>query len=284
MTANHFSAPSFTALAKKIERRFVTDAVKVPPSYWQGENVANNPAALSYELANVSFSLDVRHQVDDLNIAREDIDPNLPWADDHFEERVCGYPINPGVEWRNWPWAASADKFRDGGMFNHNYMERYWPKFAGKYGAAERPSDYIGVPVTDDNSTPNRGIRWQYGDLSDVVNLLQKDPLTRQAWLPIFFPEDTGIGDGGRKPCTLGYQFIRRGQVMSIYYPLRSCDFIRHFRDDAYLAVRLLEWMIGELQSLSPEEWQDVRAGDLSMHCTSLHVFANDAIKMGIPR
>ena len=126
----------------------------------------------------------------------------------------------------------------------------------------------------------HRGIRSRYGDLMDVVYLLAEQPLTRQAWLPIFFPEDTGRGDGGRKPCTLGYQFMVRDNGLHIYYPLRSCDFFRHWADDVYLTVRLGLWVLEEAAKINGY-FRNVRLGSFSMHCTSLHMFKNDYHQLG---
>jgi thymidylate synthase len=123
------------------------------------------------------------------------------------------------------------------------------------------------------------GIRYSYGDLGDVVDLLHLEPMTRQAYIPLFFPEDTGVGDGGRKPCTLGYQFIMRHEMLHIYYPLRSCDFANHFADDVYLAVRLLLWILNQLRQRD-ERWTTVAPGTLTIHATSLHMFINDYHQM----
>ena len=143
-------------------------------------------------------------------------------------------------------------------------LEGYWPKFAG-----------------DEAAGLHRGIRWEYGDLNDVIYLLMKEPDTRQAYLPIFFPEDTGVGDGGRKPCTLGYQFIVRDQRLHCYYPMRSCDLMRHYRDDEYLTVRLMLWVLDQCRRQSdiqpgPNVWDNIKPGTLTMHMTSLHCFVND--------
>ncbi len=156
----------------------------------------------------------------------------------------------------------SADKFRAQAKFNHTYPERFWPRFAG-----DDPLRVLGQHAL-------RGIRFEYGDLASVIALLRKEPLTRQAYLPIFFPEDTGIGDGGRKPCTLGYQFIMREGELHCYYPMRSTDLIRHLRDDIYLAVRLLLWVLA--QCSVDQAWSTVKPGSLTMHMTSLHCFVND--------
>lgn len=250
-------------------------ARQVKTERWQGQDISKRPEMVSYELLNYSMSVPLIGE--DLDFYRNSIGPNLPWADDHFAERVSGEPLNPGVQWANWPWASSADKFRDqGAQFNHTYMERYWPVFAGKSPLGKIPPEGITL-------APHQGIRHPYGDMRDLVQLLANEPLTRQAWIPIFFPEDTGIGDGGRKPCTLGYQFIVRHSgaagmkyQLHVYYPLRSCDFIRHWADDVYLTVRLLLWMLDECRKINPEFWNNVAPGTYTMHCTSLHIFEND--------
>jgi thymidylate synthase len=130
--------------------------------------------------------------------------------------------------------------------------------------------------VERDHLVPHKGIYWEYGDLQDLVEMLATEPYTRQAWIPLFFPEDTGIGDKGRKPCTLGYQFLVRDGELHMYYPLRSCDFIRHWRDDCYLAVRLLLWVLDRCRHVNPDFWADVVPGTYAMHMTSLHIFSSD--------
>jgi len=243
---------------------------------WQGMDIRNDPAAKSYELQNVAIEVPLRG-VENLDHWRQDIGPNLPWADDHFAERVGGEPLNPGEEWRNWPWARSAAHFRDESeRFNHTYMERLWPRWArrtpGGMFTPEHPR-----PVDLGRS----GVAWRYGDLDDLVGLLATEPHTRMAWIPLFFPEDTGVGDGGRKPCTLGYHAMVREERAHIYYPLRSCDLVRHFRDDCYLAVRLLLWIIDRCREEDVTRfWKNVVPGAYVMHCISLHVFENDMIQM----
>ena len=254
-------------------------APRVKKRQWQGVDISQKPEMEFYELLNIKFGVAL-NGVEDLQHYKDDIKPNLPWADNHFSERVCGEPLNPGKEWANWPYAKSADGFRDDdGQFNHTYMERFWPKYAGYTDQGEL-KDTIYDPVDGCVFNKRMGIRHSYGDLNDVVKLLLKDPTTNQAWLPIFFPEDTGIGDGGRKPCTLGYQFIQRSGLMHIYYPIRSCDFVRHFRDDCYLAVRLLLWVLAQLRAADPKTWDHVTVGNYEMHCTSLHIFRNDYLAM----
>jgi thymidylate synthase len=215
------------------------------------------------EVLNISFQVAL---VEDLQLLRDDIQPNLPWADQHFEERVGGEPLNPGETWKNWPWALAADAHRtEGDKFTHTYMERYWPKQAG----------YQAIPGCD----MNFGIRYPYGDLNDVIEQLLRDPFTRQAYLPIWFPEDTGVVHGGRVPCTLGYHWILRGENLHTTYYIRSCDFFRHFRDDLYLTARLTLWLLQELRR-KDQKWNKVSPSIFSFHCVSMHCFINDWRKL----
>lgn len=275
---------TFTAARQALRVAFKTRAATVHPMTWQGMDVSRRPEMRSQELLMESFTIDLAGNTD-LDYWRHDIRPNLPWADDHFEERVCGYPINPGVEWENWPWATSADKHRDqSGLFNHNYMERLWPRFAGmattptllphQFKELQDEEELIAPTTGCVTSSPHFGIRGEYGDLKRAVEKLAHDPLSRQIVVPLFFPEDTGAS--GRMPCTLLYQFIRRDDRLHIYYPLRSCDFIRHWADDCYLAVRLLLWVLDKCVHYNEEAWKSVVPGTYTMHMSSLHVFEND--------
>jgi hypothetical protein len=186
------------------------------------------------------------------------IRPNLPWADMHFEERVSGIPHNPPPSHEIWPFAKAENKdHMVAGVFSHTYPERFWPKRANvnPYGMKPEPPD-------------NKGIRYAYGDIKDLVELLKRDPTTRQAYLPVWFPEDTGAPSYQRVPCTLGYHFIQRFGYMHMTYYIRSCDIVRHFRDDIYLAMRLLYWILDHFNSIKP--------GLFTMHITSLHCFWNE--------
>jgi thymidylate synthase len=389
--------PNFAIVRDVIEQEF-SKTKPVVRSMWQGVDVSKKPDMKTHELAHVAISVDLRGR-SDLQWHRDLIKPNLPWADDHFEERVCGYPINPGVEWANWPWGSNADKFRtmspgpdvpsqdwaylagildgdgtiyfrdsgrgvvrvyrrdrsvcdqllelfrvgrvansgedyeaelpggrvaDSSMFcwqiddhdeckwllegltpflrikkheaeqalafikarhssgdyerkriwgrdweprfNHNYMSRYWPR-------GDNGSPYIGM-------YGNR-----YGDLNDVVGKLCSDPGTRQAILPVYFPEDTALRDA-RQPCSIYYHFIRNGNALDVVYAMRSCDFKRHWADDVYLTVRLLLWVIDKCKAddatRPPDlrQWRDVVPGEFVMHIANLHIFAADFVQM----
>lgn len=152
---------------------------------------------------------------------------DLPWAEDHFQERISRVPSNPGETYKYWPYNTfkeTGDPYKPQEVFSHTYQERFWPKKAGQ-----------GI-------FPPCGIRYDFGDLDDVIDQIIHNPLTRQAYLPIFYPEDTGARDR-RVPCTLGYYFYLTGNKLNINYTIRSCDVFRHFRNDMYLTGRLLQYV-----------------------------------------
>ncbi len=257
--------------------------VEVNAGSWQGYVTGNRPDLVTLELLNLQMEVPVgrtaKHITPITDLADE-IKPNLPWADNHFHERVSRVPSNPGAEYENWPWwqgqkSAAMESTSQGEppvIFSHTYQERFWPKHANrKYADPWRYTEAA------------RGIRYRYGDLDDVVNLLIRNPFTRQAYLPIFFPEDTGAVHGGRTPCTLGYHFMLRENRLNMWYHIRSCDAVRHFRDDLYLACRLLHWVILECRERVDEDtdrddfsWQDVLPGTLFFTAYSFHIHKGD--------
>lgn len=242
---------------------------EVDTGHWQGVPTEGHPDLVTLEVPDVAWSCPMPH--DDPNaycylgtsVSKlvDEIRPNLPWADLEFEERVGRQARNPHESLDKWPWwKGQTEQTMYNGMFSHTYSERYWPKRA-------RPKIGSGVSIL--------GIRYEYGDLDDLVSLLLRQPYTRQAWLPIFFPEDTGAVHGGRIPCTLGYQFMVREEKLHMWYVIRSCDAVRHFRDDLYLSARLLLWVLQELTK-KDQAWEDVTPGIFHFHCFSLHVHKGD--------
>ena len=222
---------------------------------WQGKEIKHDPKYTMIETLNLSFSCQMSS---DLKEIGEQIKPNFAWADEHFEERVSGLPLNPPPSHVRWPY-AQKNNAEFGGLekFSHTYPERIWPKFA-----------------SDIPNSKMSGIRYEYGDFNDVVELMSREPFTRQAFLPIWFPEDTGSVTGERVPCSIGYHFIRRGDWVHVVYYIRSCDFFRHFRDDIYLCAKKVFWLIEKLREKDPENWNNVKPGILTMHITSLHAWA----------
>lgn len=205
---------------------------------------------------------------------------SLEWVEAHFIERMGGRPLNPGDSYKLWP-AYKNNKNNDSfrtvdEKFTHTYMERIWPKYAflGVNGVEINMHSHHDQHWAFQQLGPIWGIRYQYGDLLDVIDLLKREPFTRQAYLPIWFPEDTGVLHGGRVPCSLGYLFLRRGNQLHVSYHLRSCDYLRHFRDDIYLTCKKVYYIISKLNN--ERGWENVVPGILSMKMDSLHIFEED--------
>lgn len=239
------------------------------------QDVKTRPEFATYELSNVIVEYVAPTM---MQRTQAILAPNLPWAEDHFQERVSGIPHNPAPSEQWWPYRQNGNAVHKNSseVFSHTYPERMWPRFANV--GNKRPN---GRQVY----VPHNGIRYEYGDLSDLVNLLARDPFTRQAFLPIWFPEDTGAVEHQRVPCSLGYHFIRRGRSLDCQYFMRSCDFFRHYTDDAYMAVRLLQWVCERLQERdivsTPEDGGYYPfVGKLTMFISNLHAFKGDQARL----
>jgi hypothetical protein len=224
---------------------------------WQGQ-IHDGPQTRTAELEDVTFATFIP---EDLENFQHVFHPNLPWAEDHFRERVSGEPLNPPPSSAYWPWTVQGHaQHAQNQQFSHTYPERYWPKYADRPGTVQE--------VMNLGYMPRGGIRYRYGDLSDVVKLLHTRPYTRQAYLPVWFPEDTGAVANQRVPCSLGYHFMIRENRLTVRYFMRSCDLLRHFRDDVYLTARLAWWIA--------ERLPNVTAHAIVMHISSLHAFEAD--------
>lgn len=267
-----------------LTRRALLEAPEVRVPEWQSLDVTDKPMGITHELQNTIIQVPIPEDQADAVI---EVEPNIPWAEEHFEERVSGIPHNPPPSHVNWPFAqaVNADHMTDE-KFSHTYPERMWPKNANR---REPPEGAKYKRMIQERM----GIRFGYGDLADVVKQLAKTPETRQAFLPIWFPEDTGAVHGERVPCTLGYHFLIRDGRLNVTYFIRSCDFVRHFADDVYMAMRLGQWVKGRLVGnqgivgvsenaeyppLNPH--CGLMMGTLTMHMVSLHVFGADIPKL----
>ena len=247
-----FNRKSIESVKAEMHKKYL-ELKPVATGEWQSQKI-EGPLMATREVQNVSICYALPESMDQLAI---ETGANMPWAEDHFQERVSGEPLNPPPSEQWWPYARQGNaEHKKAEKFSHTYPERMWPKHAGEHGNMH-------------------GIRFLYGDLEDVVQQLKKAPLTRQAYLPIWFPEDTGAVHGERVPCTLGYHFLIRDGKLTITYYIRSCDFMRHFSDDVYMAGRLAQWMVERLnEDAAPGEQYAV--WELVMHISSFHIFEGD--------
>jgi len=227
------------AAIHNLRQRLMFEGEEITTQSWQGKG--NPPTML--ELLHVSEIIPMSRTAQCLI---KSSGAKLPWATIHFEERVSGQPLNPPPSHKLW--APGTEAFFEGGeKFSHSYPERMWSQ---------------GL---------HHGIRYDIADLRTLVEVLRKEPDTRQAYLPIFFPEDLSASlAGDRVPCTLGWHFIVRNGKMDCFYPMRSCDAIRHMHNDFFFANMLTIWLIEQagLKGVTP--------GVLHFNATSLHCFKQD--------
>lgn len=235
-----------------LRRELINTGRERPVTHWQSEKLEGKAKGM-IECFDVTFKASIPERISRL---QEEVKPNLPWADLQFAERVSGEPLNPGESYKRWPYYKMDETMRPSGFFSHTYMERFWPRYANS------GKDAFG----------NFGIRGHYGDLGSVIKQLKYDPYTRQAYLPIFFPEDTGNQLNVRVPCSLGYLFYIVENYLHITYYIRSCDYIRHLRDDIYMACLLNHYVALKLLEVCP----GIQPGYLIMHIANLHIFSHE--------
>lgn len=221
------------AYFNKVSRISETEALERGPAHAMNDITTS----ATHELMHVQdyFSVD-----EDWRGWSETVKPNLPWAEDHFQERISGEPLNPSPSEAWWPFARRGNEEHkaEDQTFSHTYPERFWPRFANLGGKMKHSERVVASPIV--------GIRFEYGDLGDLIEVLRRNPRSRQAYLPIWFPEDINAAcHGERVPCSMGYHFIYCAdcQGMDMIYTMRSCDIVRFYRDDVYMAGRLLQFV-----------------------------------------
>lgn len=171
-----------------------------------------------------------------LNPDTQYLHPTQPWADAEFEERICGRPVNPGIAWtlREDVWETFLDPLT--GKFAYTYAERFS----------------------------------QNEQIDRIIQRLKEDPESRQLFLSMWNADDiTKIGGVSRVPCTLGYLFQFRRGALNLTYLQRSSDFVTHFQNDVYLAVRMLEYVAGKT---------GLPVGTFTHWLGSLHTFRKDSL------
>lgn len=225
-------------MVEEVKRDLAEMGIVVRPATMQDKYIKGNPDYETKELQNYSYCL--------LSPKSQDI-PGVsqPWADLEFEERVTdpwvrcpdgkGYPefINPGEAWK-----ARAEVWKD---YMHNGKLAY---------------------------TYNE-LLWNNDQLTKVINRLKEDPDSRQLWISLWNPnkDPDFLGGVSRVPCSLGYGLQVRDGKLNLHYVMRSCDFVTHFRNDVYLAIKFLEWVA---------EKTGYPVGDFTHTMFSCHVYNKD--------
>lgn len=227
------------------------------PNFYQNKDILGDDNFLTKELVCEQYCL--LSMEDDSPLFYFTDETCKAWVKAELEERlrvgqydevdVEDGALNPGDAWRirKEVW----DEFLVDGMFDYTYPERLY---------------YKGLPI-----------------VGSVINLLQDDPGTRKAIIPIYSLEDNFYINGERRiPCSMYYQLLLRtkpngDKFLTMIYNQRSSDFITHFGNDVWLA-----WKMGEYIA----DAVGVKMERLIHNIGSLHVYKKDwdKLKNGISK
>lgn len=184
---------TFKEADNEIKRDLAELGAAVHPQTMQDKDIADDPAYDTRELLNYGYTV--------LSPVLADLNPNQPWADAEFEERIAGVALGEGFAWELRP--EVWKEFHDRG-FGYTYGERY--------------SD----------------------GLEPLIEELRTHPESRQLFLSVWdnFVDPGHLGKV-RVPCSLGYWFALREEQLHMTYMQRSADFATHFQNDQYLSSKL---------------------------------------------
>lgn len=202
-------------------------------------DVTNDPSYDTKEVINYSYCLQGLGNEDFLFI----VDPTCKdWVIAELKERVTPMWIeSPGRAWKK--------------------REAFWKPLveAGNFGY-----------------TYNNRMQ-QCSNVERIVDAIVHNPDSRQAILSIWDRQDDIYGLGGKQrvPCSIYYQFLLRDKKLHVIYAQRSADAYNHLGNDIWLAFKLMEHMVDEVNAWNPEQEQ-IRPGYLYHNIGSLHVYRKD--------
>lgn len=192
-----------------------------------------------------------------------DLDPTQPWSDAEWADRreaIMGKIMPLGNAWQ-----LRKDAHMD------------WEYFL----------EYDGAPIPDGMTLeqcrqespealhdPMR-LAYSYGErlaLNDqvlkVIRELRVNPTSRQLYVAMWDPNQDIDRIGRRRvPCSLGWHFMMRNGYLHITYTMRSCDFVTHWQNDVWLALRLLDFVCRATGN---------KPGQFSQFINSFHVYEKD--------
>jgi hypothetical protein len=100
MLMHIYASSTFADLPPMIIRDFVEKSEEVDVGEWQSTDIKGDRSKVTWELREASLHFGMTDFVVE---AVRDIQPNLPWAEDHFQERISGMPLNPPPSQAWWP-------------------------------------------------------------------------------------------------------------------------------------------------------------------------------------
>lgn len=188
-----------------------------------------------------------------LEPAISDLSPSMPWAEVEWGERrrgAEGNPVNPGKSW--------------------THREKIWEEFL-ELNCQPRPvGDYLSYHEHDHVSMAYTYPERFATDLQvrRVIHELKVRPASHQLYIAMWDPNKDihRIGDR-RVPCSLGWHLMFRENALHMTYTMRSCDFMTHWHNDCWLAIRLLEYIASEA---------NVGLGSFCHFINSFHIYERD--------
>lgn len=226
-------------MVKEVERDLFEMGVCYESETVQDKKLEGN-ARTTIELFGYAYMLSAFNKLDEM---LDYMKSNKNWVYAEADERAYIFTggdkklLNPGEAWKHN--ASFWERFLRDGCFSYTYPER---------------------------------MGWQ---VPYIMNELKRRPNSRQAMVTIYSAERDIMNIGGRDrvPCSLGYQMtIRNGRLNMVYFQ-RSCDFLKFFASDVYLAMDFMSRCATEL---------NIPIGHFCHFLGSLHAFKIDMEKRGI--
>ena len=217
-------------MVREVERELAEMGISYQTETVQDKHVADDPDFMTKELVGYVYQLT---RYNDLEKMLSYLNMPVNWVEAEIAERLTLSLTNknPGTAWteREEFW----NEYLRNDVFSYSYAERY---------------------------------HWQ---IPYIIRELIYKPNTRQAMLMMYSAERDIMSWGGqdRTPCSISYQFIRRGDQLDIIYNQRSCDFINFFASDVAITIELLKYIAAEV---------GVKPGFFIHMIGSLHAFAKD--------
>lgn len=171
----------------------------------------------------------------------------------NFQEPIRGnyrLLMNPGAAWVHRPSMWEQFRHPQTGQFEYTYAERMAPQW-----------DKVMENLAKDGSRHGIISFWDGLQIDDADGGLGD-------WVSGIDLSNTG--GQHRVPCSMYYQFMKRGGKVHMTYCMRSCDFINHFAIDLMIALRLQNIVADRLSC---------QVGTFTMFIGSLHMFAKDLRK-----
>lgn len=223
-------------MLSEVHRDLFEMGIRVTPKTMQDKVIVGQKAYETIELSGYSFAIMDTVDLDDMITARE---LNLGWCYADLEERLSSEHINPGKAYKL---RKEWDEFVHGDKFAYTYNER---------------------------------LNYQ---IEDTIEVLDFDNASRQAVITVYEgTKDTGKRGGlSRVPCSMYYQFIIRGGKLDVIYTMRSSDFMTHFPYDIWMAAKLRDYILSELNKKKTVNARQIKPGKLVFFSGSLHAYAKD--------